>query len=579
MLWVHRTATICLLIWGFAFSKAAVGQVVQFGQIAQGGGQQDGGGSGALPAIIDPRRQIAVIENSPGAIWNGHQFYQGMNIEYVHPDLNEALYDFHATAVGARVFQAPADWVGRVDAGLADRGYWQLGSYQTTGFDTFNSILQSMAGKTRIATHSVGYISTTDGNSARSRALDRAVFEDRLLFLQAAHNEGPFLGTLLDPAAAYNGLTVAASGPAESTPDDDFYRGLASDDSYVAWYSSRGPTADGRAKPDLTAPGTFIVLPDYRDGVSPLDPTWTKFTGGTSFSAPYVAGLSAELMQQADALGFNSDPLVLKSVLMNSAQEIRFQKPSRDGALIPEVWDGWSPTRTNKPLDWDQGAGEVNLVRARQQYFQNGEQSAGGNVARLGWDQETSLAVGATEWYYFEQPVHQGATLTATLNWFREMEGIQALGLDNLDLELWKTDGERPTELVTLSNSLIDNVEHIHRFSVPETSFYALGVRFKQSHTAQDSDAYGLAWMLPDSHWMVGDVNLDGRVDDLDMAILVDNFHGPGGLYSGDVDWDHDVDLQDFAMVRANYVHVPEPAIASMMCWAALACMAAARRK
>jgi hypothetical protein len=56
----------------------------------------------------------------------------------------------------------------------------------------------------------------------------------------------------------------------------------------LAGFSSRGPTADGRIKPDVLAPGLDVPVALYTGG--------TTVSSGTSFSAPLIAGLAA-LMQ------------------------------------------------------------------------------------------------------------------------------------------------------------------------------------------------------------------------------------------------------------------------------------------
>lgn len=58
----------------------------------------------------------------------------------------------------------------------------------------------------------------------------------------------------------------------------------------IAVSSSRGPTADGRIKPDLVAPGNGVVVADLRGG------DYMRNTG-TSFSAPMVSGVCALLLQ------------------------------------------------------------------------------------------------------------------------------------------------------------------------------------------------------------------------------------------------------------------------------------------
>ena len=90
--------------------------------------------------------------------------------------------------------------------------------------------------------------------------------------------------------------SVPADYPAAPFRDDP----MADDPGQVAAFSSRGPTADGRIKPDVVAPGTFI-LSTRSTMIAPNNKAWAAFPpspfyfhmGGTSMATPLTAGAVA----------------------------------------------------------------------------------------------------------------------------------------------------------------------------------------------------------------------------------------------------------------------------------------------
>ncbi len=162
----------------------------------------------------------------------------------------------------------------------------------------------------------------------------------------SAGNYGPFSRSLGSPGTAKNVMTVGASEGVRAIGGSDRCNHPDSDaDSLndMASFSSRGPTTDGRVKPDLVAPGTHITGGVWQDpnpsangsssfngsgicgglGESffPSGQQWYSASSGTSHSAPAVAGAAALLRQ--DFINHRlrpPSPAMTKAILMNNAR-------------------------------------------------------------------------------------------------------------------------------------------------------------------------------------------------------------------------------------------------------------------
>ena len=148
-----------------------------------------------------------------------------------------------------------------------------------------------------------------------------------ILVVAAAGNFGPRPGTIGTPGIAETALTVGKVDGHDS----------------VSRSSSRGPTLDGRMKPDCVAPG---------HGITAAVPTSYRCRYGvyscTSFSTPHVTGILA-LLKQAYP---NAAADVLKQAILESC----------DPATVPFDFHNHS---------YSTGAGRVNASRAYEVLMKN----------------------------------------------------------------------------------------------------------------------------------------------------------------------------------------------------------------
>lgn len=154
--------------------------------------------------------------------------------------------------------------------------YWVAGLElaDSIGADLVNSSL----GYTTFDPPGVSFTySSLNGQSFSSRAASMAAAKG-MVVLNSAGNEGnnsSWGGWIGVPADAENILTVGSVGPTEQ----------------YSTFSGKGPTADGRIKPDLVAQGGSVVIADV------FTASGITTNGGTSFSCPILCGLAAGFWQ------------------------------------------------------------------------------------------------------------------------------------------------------------------------------------------------------------------------------------------------------------------------------------------
>jgi serine protease AprX len=150
------------------------------------------------------------------------------------------------------------------------------------------------------------------GNSGFARSSAKAVDTDGIRGLSQLGGGGYADISIADPGNAQQVITVG------STHAHHPHR-------YgISWFSSRGPTADGRAKPDLIAPGERILSLANTAGVREVH--------GTSYAAPHVSGAAAMLLARHPELIGRPD--AVKRALCATATDLGRDRAFQGAGLL-----------------------------------------------------------------------------------------------------------------------------------------------------------------------------------------------------------------------------------------------------
>jgi hypothetical protein len=382
-------------------------------------------------------------------------------------------------------------------------------------------------------------------------------------------------------AEQYSTVIVAGIGNGEAANDPPLYpaassnviavgvlQGVASDNSPNApdrflvsqpEKSTCGPTADDRCKPDLVAPGNYLVA-------AAGEPNHYQLCGSySSFATPVVAGTAALLIQKArtqndaaELLSADGGNCIIKAILMNTASKLPY-------------WHKGKLTKDDDheaPLDFMQGAGALDALAAYNTLLAGPQQS--GEVDTQGWNLGTVQAGNGENSYRFTVPEPSDKMITVTIAWNRHyqtkypFEPIPAKDND-LRLELWAVGNDGNEVLLDYSDSRVDNVQHIYCRTDPNYSRYEISVELTEPGDDQASENYGIAWRLTepvnDKSPAFYDLNGDGKTDRQDMIMLLANsvkcLNGSSDYLVGDINNDGTIDIKDIsefaAYVQPNF--------------------------
>lgn len=169
----------------------------------------------------------------------------------------------------------------------------------------------------------------SSGYSGGAAQIDKFVYQHpTFLPIFSAGNNGPDRGTLTSQANSKNALVIGSSQVPRPAFDPE-----ARFADQVAASSSRGPTADGRTKPDLLAPGSALIsaCSSLTDSNFAANPLYTRM-GGSSMAAAVTGGALALLREQLSIQQGVAEPsaALMKALLINGARD-RIGEPAHEG--------------------------------------------------------------------------------------------------------------------------------------------------------------------------------------------------------------------------------------------------------
>ena len=297
----------------------------------------------------------------------------------------------------------------------------------------------------------INYSGSADTDTYRpyDKSIDNLIYTTNVAFVVSAGNTGEDSTNVGSPSKALNAVTV---GNADTKTAYDAERTtppypMKSTSSYEE--PSYFPN-----KPDIVAPGTLIS--------TAYSTTQITYGSGTSYSAPIVTGIIAQLMQHRPS--YKAVPLVTKSIIMFYADDSKIVGGSSNGTV------------DNNRIREKSGVGMIDAVDSLKGFtLTKGTRKTAGNTK----DIEISLTSGQK----IKILLNFGKSNTSSISSYADM--------DNLDIKLLNPSGNQ----VKVSNSLRNNIEIIE-YTATSTGTYTLRLVNTQVKNSTIGVPYAMIWKI-----------------------------------------------------------------------------------
>ena len=435
-------------------------------------------GKGQIVAMADTGLDTGVAEtlhgDFKGRVPEGHVF--GMNAENWGDPMGHGTH-VAGSVMGSGAASGVGDASkikgmrgGAFEAQLIAQGMWSPALGNLTVPPTLSELfVPAYKGGARIHTNSWGGSEFGVYDSYAQQADEYMAEHPDMLVIFAAGNSGVDMDkdgridadSVCSPGTAKNVLTVGASKnlvekgglqmklgetglgqeiwsvePLASSMLSENAQGLAP-------FSSRGPTKDGRLKPEIVAPGTNVLsVRSQVDGAEPLWGPYNKdyvWSGGTSMATPLTAGAAAVVRQflvEKMKLSAPSAALI-KAVLMHTAFDLYPGQFGEGGAAAGQE------LLTRRP-NVDEGYGRVDVANAIN--------LKGTKVV----DEKTGIATGETQTHQFKIEGEKNVVVTLVYTDAAGSAGAEKTLVNDLDVVLVDSNGQEIS-----ANDHVNNAEMV----------------------------------------------------------------------------------------------------------------------